>query len=85
MSEQNIYKELYDLQQIAANQHQSLQNVYSALYPLVSPQGVQLTLQEVIELVVHALSKESEQILDKDEQVASEAHAVVKDEPVDQE
>lgn len=84
MSEQNVYKELYEVNQLAAQQQASLQNIYQALFPLVSPQGVQLTLQEVIDLTVQALSKEDPDvgqsaILSQDEQVASEAHSAAKE------
>lgn len=84
MSEQNVYKELYEVNQLAAQQQASLQNIYQALFPLVSPEGVQLTLQEVIDLTVHALSKEDPDvgksaILSQDEQVASEAHSAAKE------
>lgn len=57
MSEQNIYKEHYELQQAHATAQASLQNIYGILFPLVSPEGVQLSLQEVIDLTVEKLSR----------------------------
>ncbi len=59
MSEQNIYKEHYELQQYAGKLEQSLNNIYGTLRPFVSPEGVQLSLQEVVDLAVQQLSKTS--------------------------
>lgn len=57
MSEQNIYKDHYELQAAFANAQQSLQNIHAALAPFVAPAGVQVSLQEVIDLVVNKLSQ----------------------------
>lgn len=51
-----IYQEHYELQKTAQQHFESLQNIYGTLFPLVSPEGVQLTLQEVLELVVQRLA-----------------------------
>ena len=59
MSESNIYKEHYELQNAHIQLSQSIQNIYMSLHPLVAPEGVQLSLQEVLDLVVHQLSKVS--------------------------
>lgn len=57
MSEQNIYKEHYDLQHAFAQSQATIQNIYQALAPTVAPHGVQLSLQEVIDLVVEKLGR----------------------------
>lgn len=83
MSEQNIYKEHYDLQQAYNGTLQSLQNIYSALYPHVAPEGVQLTLQEVLDLTLQKLVKVNgadpvHKGADADKEVAYEAEEAVK-------
>lgn len=57
MSESNIYKDHYELQQAYHQAIQNLQNIYSALRPLVAPEGVQMDLNEVISLAVDNLHK----------------------------
>lgn len=79
MSESNIYKEHYDLQQAHTNLAQSLQNVYAILYPLVAPQGVQLTLQEVLELTVERLSRETSETVEPTQQQVND---IPEDKPV---
>lgn len=82
MSEQQtptIYKDHYELQQHASILQQSLNNIHAALVGFVAPHGVQLSLQEVIDLTIQKLQGQSEQILSQDEQVASEAHAASSD------
>lgn len=74
MSEQNIYKDHYDLQAAFANQQQSLQNIYGALVPFVAPHGVQITLQEVIDLVVQKLAVVAQ--AESDSAVAAEVEQV---------
>lgn len=74
MSEQNIYKDHYDLQAAFANQQQSLQNIYGALVPFVAPHGVQITLQEVIDLVVQKLAVVAQ--AESDSAVATEVEQV---------
>lgn len=57
MSDTQIYKDHYELQQAHNMAQLSLQNIYNALFPHVSPEGVQLSLQEVVELTVQKLSR----------------------------
>lgn len=75
MSEHNIYKDHYELQAAFANQQQSLQNIYGSLVPFVAPHGVQITLQEVIDLVVQKLSVVTQ--AESDSAVAQEVEQVV--------
>lgn len=56
MSEQNIYKDHYELQRAYEGVNQSLHNIYAILHPFVAPHGVQLSLQEVVDLVAQKLS-----------------------------
>ncbi len=84
MSEQNIYKDHYELQAAFANAQMSLQNIYGALIPFVAPQGVQLTLQEVIDLVTDILAQKTQ--TESDSAVAAEVECAVKaeeEDPVD--
>lgn len=57
MSEQQIFKDHYELQQEHKILKTSLQNIFNALFPHVSPEGVQLSLQEVIDLTVQRLAQ----------------------------
>lgn len=81
MSEQNIYKDHYELQAAFANAQMSLQNIYGALIPFVAPQGVQLSLQEVIDLVTQILSQKTQS--ESDSAVAAEVECAVKVEDTD--
>lgn len=62
MSEQNIYQEHYELTKSHATLQQSLQNIYNALFPHVAVEGVQLSLQEIIDLTVQKLTKVSGEV-----------------------
>lgn len=80
MSEQNIYKDHYELQAAFANSQQSLQNIHAALTPFVAPAGVQVNLQEVIDLVVNKLSQVAQS--ESDHAVAAEVEEAVPEEAV---
>lgn len=87
MSENNIYKEHYELQVAHNATMVSIQNIYNALFPLVSPEGVQLSLQEVIDLTVQKLqrfegetSPTPEQVVDEVAQVAGTTEEASRDE-----
>lgn len=53
----NIYKDHYELNQAFNQAQQSFQNIYATLHPLVAPEGVQLTMQELIDLVAEKLGR----------------------------
>lgn len=81
MSEQNIYKDHYELQAAFANAQQSLQNIHAVLAPFVAPAGVNVSLQEVIDLVVQKLTVTEQTLSDSavaqqvEESFATDVHA----------
>ncbi len=72
----NIYKDHYELNQAFNQAQQSFQNIYATLHPLVAPEGVQLTMQELIDLVAEKLGRfqgEAAETAVAEEQVIEEA------------
>ncbi|AZV02260.1 hypothetical protein Arno18_74 [Pectobacterium phage Arno18] len=55
-----VYKELYDTREAFQTSQNSLQAIYSELFPFVAAEGEQLSLQDVITRTVQILQARTE-------------------------